>query len=321
MSINIHDHKERIIKWTRRIFKIALWFFGGLAFVLFILSFLGGNGDSYKAGIESALSQTTRHRVEIGKLVNTGFYPRLGAELEDVRLYSFGEDASDIAVAGIEKVTFYLGFWDIMFSNGYMRVFDLQGGYAKAGVFTHQALDLDYLSMDLQAAQVKGRGKLGDKDVYLDIPLEITGSPPTQEGRPDFSQPIVLRIGELEISGKLDVGLFGSKWHELEASLNDEPVLRGEMVLSGEDLSALQVDGDFKTAGNEAHIKADLLVNFKSDPPNISGLIEHDKDISQTEIDQALALSRYIQSLFFPQGDVDIDVEITALEPAEAAVP
>ncbi len=224
--------------WVKRLFKFMIFAALVLAFLLFVLSMLGGNSDNLKKAMEDFLSESTHTKVTIEKVNHIGFYPSLTFDMEGIN--GRGGEAADVDVFSIGALRLSMSFWDMTFSTSKVRAIDIRNINLAPGLWGDAPVKLEYISIfpaqEAETAALKGQGMVGEKPFSLYIAMDTLGPPEGPKYRFSPAREIDISLGDAK--ARLTV-------QEDEAHV--EPLQRGEDYCA---LVALLLDLDIKFSHN-----------------------------------------------------------------------
>lgn len=154
--------------------KIAFFMAAFVMIALTILANMGGNGDSLRGAVEQFASSVTGYPAKIEKFNGMTFFPRISADLEDINFYEDEPGLGD-PVAHIDKAQLAFDFWDVLFHNGKLLVFDVENISASKEVFTKEKLDIKFLRVADTGggnAVLEGEGMVGKTPVSMQIGMK-----------------------------------------------------------------------------------------------------------------------------------------------------
>lgn len=335
--------ETRAKRWLRRFVKVTAILAVFMAVAIFIMASLGGNSETLKLALEEYLIQEYGEAAEIETLNAMTFYPYMGVDVENVKVFSDAEK-QDLAFK-VDKARIALGFWDLAFNTGKIRALEIQNFEARPGIFTAHPLKIETLGIEsAQATQAEGEDDVqATSEAGIDVPhmMRAKGSynavPFTFEGEMNTSgakgrekykfgdvRPFTFSIGNINVSGEIEnLHADAIELGNLTFDVNGT-TFGGSMDIQSGARKQTTYDLRFNLKHGSV-IRADLLRRFKPGPvPYIQGDIVFDPlaidDIGQKSIVQDLQaeIARITKSdkpaEFDLSGtDMDIDVNIKAL--------
>lgn len=275
------DDKEETKKkrWPKRVLKITLFTAITVVFLLTVLSFLGGNGDSYKRVIEQIASEQFHHPATLDKLNEMRFYPYFKIDMEGLKIRR-GEGV-DQTVLEAEKIQIAMDFWDVAFSTGRIKSFNLEGVRADEGILLTRPVTIDRIAiMDPEGKPpaLIGSGTIDGEKWTLNVEGNPYGK--GRKVRYDFSHDnrfVELSLGSLLMKGNATrepVKNGGVRFKNVEISYPD-PFLTGTLLVDVEN-SIAHITGELqaiahKDAAGPVTIKPDIIADFTTRPATLSG--------------------------------------------------
>jgi hypothetical protein len=179
------QQETKLRRRLRRVFRVSLVILALFGLSLLALNAVGGRGDALKQGAQDFLRQISGMEPSIGRFDGVTFFPSVSGNMGDIVLKA-GEEK--IRIGGLK---FSIGFWDVMFSTGRIRDFEITDARAAPGLYTAQAVTLDRIWIDRDAksprlARLTAQGKYGNDPFTVTLGLEARAR---GEGTFIFSRP------------------------------------------------------------------------------------------------------------------------------------
>lgn len=274
MAMNDDDTKRW--RWTKRLVK-ALLFAGITVFVLLtVLSFLGGNGESYKNVIEQILTEQFRRPATIETLNEMRFYPNFTVDVDGLKIARGEGVTQSVLEAG--KIQIAMNFWDVAFSTGRIKTFNIENLKADEGILLAKPLTIERMAIlhpDGGPPSLQGNGTLGGERWNIIIEGKAHGR--ARNLSYDFSHDnrrITAALGDFRITGQAET----EKTERGGLRLNDAAIAYPEEFLTGSLLfdvenNIARITGDLQTVSAAApvNIQPGFSVNFQTRRPTIEG--------------------------------------------------
>lgn len=214
--------------------RVLLGFTVFLGISLAAMNMMGGSGDGLRSGAQDYLSRITGLDAEIGTLEKITFFPEFSTSMKDVS-FRRGKDGAE--AARIAAMDFSMGFWDVFFRRGRIRVLEVTGAHIDAGVVSARPVDIGRAGIDLgvkdkDAAQISASGSYGGESFHISMDLE---SRDIGGGRRDFRRPpqskVSLSLPFLTVDGVLSRARGGGLQLDMNAVGLPEKAFEGKALL------------------------------------------------------------------------------------------
>lgn len=286
------DNNKEVKKeknWLALIFKVTFILLACVLVGITVLYNMGGSSASLKDSVEKFVSNVFQGRpVEVENLVYMGFFPKMGFDVENIKVLSNQEDKHEIATVG--KVQFFMGFWDVAFRVPRISGFYLSDFHAIKGTMGAQEFDIKKVFIDHDAesktAILRGNGKIGDHPWSFTIDVDVLEAQDFWKTKGNFSYmlpmefPFTLDIADMHFEGNFlnhESGYY--KFKDFELSSGNHKV-SGNLVLSALGKRLIKIKGDLQTSADSADITPELIFDYSQEPMKISGEV-----IENTSID------------------------------------
>ena len=187
----------KLAAWVRRIF---FGIFFAAAFFLLIFTFLanlGGKSDTLKHSTQDFISEITGKSAHIGTLNQLNFFPLIVVDFEELVLHASPARIDKPITLGSFKTL--SDFWDVSWRTGKFRALNFSNFRAPAGSLCKKELILD-TGVITQTSDTDFvytiSGRIGDKELRIDIPTNAYGTDPDRKYQLNFELPVSVRIGK-----------------------------------------------------------------------------------------------------------------------------
>lgn len=251
--------KQPLTKARRRLrlaFRIVLILGAMFGLSLVFMNVMGGESDSLRAGVQDYLRGATGLQAEIGRFDGVTFFPEAGISAGDI---VFRPDAGAAPVATIGSLDFVMGFWDVFFRRGRLRVLEVKDAHIDAGMITARALDITRIGIDMNGESA-GVARLSAAGAYGGAPFLMTVAMDTRSrgaGRQDFSRPesstISVDFPFLKTEGVMSRARGGGLQFDFGSIGKPEGIAKGRVLLKrGYDGTFLSLDLSSSAGGDKA---------------------------------------------------------------------
>jgi hypothetical protein len=227
---------------------------------LFALKILSGTTDAHRHGLEQALSDTFRHKIQIAHLKAFNIFPQFFVEIEAMQ----GEGATGQRIFSAEKVRVAFTFMDLLRKKGTFEDIKITDLRFDPGAFGQQELVI--ATADIVPASESAPAHLKMQGDYGGIPfsgtIELFSVPGRR--RPAYKlgtdNSLDLRLGDFHLKGKLLQNRDGFPTiREARLDLNGKEIATGQIMLKPvSEKFAIHVE--FRTgqsAGTVVHVPAE----------------------------------------------------------------
>ena len=201
---------------------------------LVFMNVLGGSSDSLRAGVQDYLRGATGLQADIGRFEGVTFFPEAGIAVGDV---TFRLDAGATSVATVGSLNLVMGFWDIFFRLGRIRVLEVKDAHFDADVITARALEIKRIGIDIYEND-RGAARLAVEGVYGGAPFSMTVAMSADDiggGRQAFrlsgSSAITVDFLFLKMAGTMSRARGGGLLFDFSSIGTSEDVVKGQAVL------------------------------------------------------------------------------------------
>jgi hypothetical protein len=266
-----------LLFWSKVLFFVIVF----LVVVFSVLSSLGGNSDVLKSAIEQYLSGALRGQGKVEKLHQMTFFPYMSVDAEGLSVVDPKNESRTVFNA--ERIQIAMGFWDMTFSSGKIKTFNLQKLRALPGVITQPGLMVNSAAIidEGDQAYFRADGKIGISPFKISVTMETLGFSGNKKYRFGDTRDFKISLGSIEMSGTLEsdnpenyvIKNFDIRRENLKITGNAE-------LFAGSG-GRMKLKGDFVLpAGTQA--KPDILFEFLDKKPlKISGAVEISNYIDQ----------------------------------------
>ena len=185
-----------IIKWLFRLTLVAIC---ALLFFIGSLHLLQDTGEPQQNGLASAFSQLTGLNVEIGTLNEFELFPYLKVDFENVTLKASDTGNIQGRIANFQ----FQGPGSLVFTrkNAFHKINVQDAAFFENGFAALQIKEGGISDEEGQVPQLQMQGRLGERALSANIPLDKTeGSSPTLYRLKD-GIPFKLKVGDSDIDG------------------------------------------------------------------------------------------------------------------------
>lgn len=256
-----------------RLLKIS-FFVAAFLFVIFtVLTNIGGNSSVLHQSVEQYVSEATGYVTQITKLNTMQFFPDIIIDVEGVHL----KDAEQKTVLTADKFKISFSFFDVLFTQGRFRDFQIQNMSLAPGLVVPSGLKIDKLV--LEDKKDKGRlslqGRIGAENFSLLANIDIKGSPARRTFFFGDQWNFESMISDLALRGTVQNNPGADlKIEPFSFLYNKQPVLSGVLeVKRGGDHFDLK--GRLQTLPKSSVILPDMVLNIA--PFSLKGKIIAEK--------------------------------------------
>lgn len=225
-----------LAKWTFRILFTTCILIG---MSLFGLSVLSGTSDAHRHGLEEAMSNIVRTKVQITKLNTFNFFPQFAIDMEGVN----GNDVDGARSFEARQIKIAFALTDLLRKRGQIEDFQMEDLRLEAGVMGPQELMLSKVGIvsaaSGKAPYVSIQGNYGGTPLQAGI--DLTQLPATMRPSYKFSpgSPLHVTLGTLKLTG-----VVGENKDDYQ-DINDVRVsVDGEELMTGT-IKIRPVEGNF----------------------------------------------------------------------------
>ncbi len=245
------EEKKPVSPLTKWILGILIAVCVVLGLALAGVSMLSGTSESHRRGLEQAISNAFRTKIEITTLNTFNVFPQFLIDANDIQ--GSGADGSILFKVASLRTAF--SFMDVLGKKGYLENIDLSGLKFEAGVAGPQ--ELVFSSIKLVPASAAAKPKIDIRGTYGQTPFEayIEVAPIAGRLRPAYhivrGSPFRAKIDRFEMDGT--IGLNHDDFQELNdvtLRLDGKPVLTGSILVQPVD-GKFAMRTSFKLGGSE----------------------------------------------------------------------
>lgn len=283
--------------WLMTLSKVTFFIVAFLLVIFTVMTNMGGSNDTLKEAVEQFLSQSTGYEAKVGTLYKMSFFPSVGVDVGDVTLTHPEGDAQITA----ERISVFVGFFDVAFSTGKIKSFSLYDMQASSGSVSRYPLRIDELAIvdeiDDDRAVIRGSGTLGPRKFFLQADMEQHG----KKYKFGKKRKAEISIGDLDMEG-----VFLS--HNNNVVVQDivvgipEKTVEGELKVLGQRRGKIGIGGDLQI-GLTGSITPDISVDFSDRPVSVTGDL-NSSDFTDADLKSMIATWDKIESVLIPEEDI-----------------
>lgn len=264
---------------------------------IMVLSALGGNSDVLKGSIEDYLSARFGGKAQIETFNQMTFYPFLGVDMEGVKVFE-GESETKTRFSA-DKVVMAMGFWDLTFSTGRLKTFNIENLRATPGTIIAQGLHVERAAIidEGDQAYIRSHGKIAGADYKFETEVDTIGKGSRKKYVFGDIRPFTASLAGIQTKGRiedLDVDTMSLR----DFSIGKEGSSLGgdlDFYYGGENRLTVKGDLDY---GQASKARLDILIEGR-EKTKISGDINFSELLLNDALDyqSILDLSDQIQGI------------------------
>ncbi len=314
--------------WLSFFIRLCIGFAVFFAVIFLVLANMGGTSSTLKSAVEGFVSSSTGYHARIETLNGMHFFPTVRFDFEGLELFESAEETDQEPVITVESVKTALGFFDVMFRTGNMRVFEIRNVSSLPGSLLKRPVKIEILGIELPeegSPQMHLRGAIGDTPFEAVMAMVKNGE--------DFiftdERKITATLGKSEISAMMNPRLgFDFGLTDLVLSYHGAPVLNGELYGVWKLDHALGFEGAARLMPGNSQLDFDVEYKKSGEVDVVSGDVEAAR-LEPKDIEPGSPLRRWVDNIgdIFggpdPVGesefraldnlDVDLDIDVKNL--------
>ncbi|MBI1300842.1 MAG: hypothetical protein GC137_04195 [Alphaproteobacteria bacterium] len=256
------------------ILKVTFWISAFILVGITILANMGGNSDELKQTAQGFVSQIFSGRpAKIGTLNHMGFFPNVGFNADDIRVFT--DNQNDFAIVHAKKVNVFMKFWDVVFQNPQFSHFYVEELHAIRGALGVEEVFIDKIFIDhdieSQNAVLRGSGTVGDYNWDFSFGLLISGAASSYKYGIPETVPVEINLAELSFTTTLINHKNG--FYKLENFLLSSPEhnIGGNITLSSLGQKLVKAKGEILLSNKRTDVEHDLIFDYGREIPKVSG--------------------------------------------------
>lgn len=296
--------KNRIQTFLKIIFFVSAFFL-----VIFtVLANMGGKSDALKQMVEQFIAESSGYDAKIETLNGVTFFPSLSCDFENLDLYK--RSLPGIPAAHVDRLRISLGFWDVLASNGKIKLLDAHGIKAMPGVLLDKAIRIDAAAIadDGPNAAFEGKGSIGDAPLDFSMSMKVFGEGRKKKYRFGLERDFSLALGGVKIAAALKNAQDPYLTVEnLIITLNEQNAMTGTLAVSRRTDLEIRVRGEIQLPENGTALKPDLVYNIEKH--KISGALAAEK-FNAADFQDGSRFDRLTEELVRMLGDPAADKDV-----------
>lgn len=271
--MSAENHGKR--NWLSIILKILFGIAALFLITITVMANLGGNNPNLQKSIEEFVSENTRYNASVGIFNGMTFFPNISFDFEDTEFSKKGDPA---VVMALNKFQAAFSFWDVMASNGKIKVLKIENFTALPGSLLQQQLKINRLEIldTVEGPRFEMRGRVGDQDFSFSSGINVEGSGKKKKYSFGKEHPFELRWGDIKATGLLRGGRHaGLAFENLEVFTGEDKTFTGKIHIVRND-NRIDIAGNLIVAPQGSDLQFDLEKIFSQDGTStpVTGTVE-----------------------------------------------
>lgn len=272
MTESTEPHPEKERDWPGRLLRIAFFTLAFLLVVFTVMANMGGSNENLKVAIEDFFTGTFGYTTHVGTLNRMSFFPTISMDIEDIQMNPAGEADPVITIGRIDCA---MGFWDVTFSTGKVKKFNIEDFSALPGTLLRQPVIIDRVGIEEDQGDLAFfgiHGRIGSYPVSFQADMRASG--PSGKRKYIFAEnrPFAAAAGDIGIEGtfarvndSIEIGSF--------TLTMPEKILGGNLYFAPQGQKKIRIRGDIETVAG-SKMKPDLSLRRERERIFIEGKIE-----------------------------------------------
>lgn len=309
MTEIVTKRRKTVKDWLFLLVKILACFAVFFMVAGVVMMNMGGNSEIYRDTIEGYIVEGTGYDAQIGTFHSMTFFPVLGIDFEDLELRAQPGDTA--VAASIGRVQIAFNFSDVMLSNGKIRYFNIEDGYALPGVLGENEIKLERASIveaNDGTAALKVRGEIGPHKALIDANMESFGSGRNKNFRFGHEKSFTVSLGDASASGTLSKLDEKSVLKDFSVLYKSQEVLKADLAVSKTNGPDVNISGKVTFSPRQTVLVPDLSYREKDDTTYMEGKIASDAVYAE-DLDaesRFASLIKFLNSIFGDPKNKDI---------------
>lgn len=252
--------------WWMTLSKVVFFITAFFLVVFTVVGNMGGNTEEHKKSIEEFVAESTGYKARVKTLHNLSYFPTFSVDFEDMDMYRGSTD--NVSAVHIDRLQAALGFWDVAFRTGKMKILNVIGARIMPGVWLDKPVVLKNFSIvdeDEGVARLEGKGTIGDKPLLISMDMAYAG---TGRGRKYWfaeSRNFLIEAGDVKIEAVLKNATHPYlTLKDLKIFLKGKEVVTGHLEMSKRRAHEVTLTGNIEIAENKTRLSPDLVIDLRA---------------------------------------------------------